>query len=308
MRKDAEESLDAIPDSIPLDQPSSEAPKQLFQATPPVMMELNEDEGTAIKESTSVREKKRSTLGGTPATANPLFQATPPMIVELAEGMTPEELELAREERMSGQLKRSDDQTSMSRSSQISEGMTAEEAEAARSSRVSTTSKISSVDDPSEEEPKEIEQNESQDVLPPRGELYQHYIAKGFTTEQAQQLKDYYTTWTIGPSHELKFTSVFTCPLTGEHFAAGLLRNENNNGEVWSGQVWYKNKKQSMNAAAAKALDCFSFRSKNDGDDSNDSSPIMYRCDDEAYGEGEAPRLVLPPNVVLPTELIQPNT
>jgi hypothetical protein len=86
------------------------------------------------------------------------------------------------------------------------------------------------------------------------------------------------------------------------------LRNENNNGEVWSGQVWYKNKKQSMNAAAAKALDCFSFRSKNDGDDSNDSSPIMYRCDDEAYGEGEAPRLVLPPNVVLPTELIQLNT
>ena len=61
-----------------------------------------------------------------------------------------------------------------------------------------------------------------------------------------------------------------------------------------------------MNAAAAKALDCFSFRSKDD--DSSDSRPMMYRCDDEAYVEGEAPRLILPPNVVLPTELIQPNT
>jgi hypothetical protein len=34
---------------------------------------------------------------------------------------------------------------------------------------------------------------------------------------------------------------------------------------------------------------------------------FLQRCDDEPYFEDESPTLSLPPNVVLPTELIQPD-
>ena len=59
----------------------------------------------------------------------------------------------------------------------------------------------------------------------PRAELYQYYSQKkGFTSAQSQRLKDYFTIWTNGAkSHELEFTCVFTCPITGEHFACGNL-------------------------------------------------------------------------------------
>ena len=58
--------------------------------------------------------------------------------------------------------------------------------------------------------------------LAPRAELHQFYIKKGLSNEQTQTLKSYFTTWTNGAkSHELKFTCIFTCPVTGEHFASG---------------------------------------------------------------------------------------
>ena len=58
--------------------------------------------------------------------------------------------------------------------------------------------------------------------LVPRAELHQFYIKEGLSNGQAQTLKSYFTTWTNGAkSHELKFTCIFTCPVTGEHFACG---------------------------------------------------------------------------------------
>jgi hypothetical protein len=265
--------------------------KQLFQATPPVAVEL---EGRAAV-SASVMEKRRSvktTKEG--SKSRPLFQATPPLMIELKEGMTAEEAALAREERLSG-VPPKVDQTTTPISSQITEGMTADEAEAARSFRLATPAASST---PSVAATKEIQKEQKdENIPPPRGELHEEYIARGFTTEQAQKLKDYYTTWTIGPSHEMKFTSVFTCPMSGEHFASGIM----DSGEVWGGWVWYKNKKHAMNAAAAKALDCFAFR------ESSARGSFLQRCDDEPYFEDETPTLSLPPNVVLPTELIQPD-
>ena len=58
------------------------------------------------------------------------------------------------------------------------------------------------------------------------------YIKKGLTSAHAQNLKDYFTMWTNGAKfHKLKFMYVYTCPMTGEHFAC---RNWMNNcgGEV----------------------------------------------------------------------------
>jgi hypothetical protein len=249
-------------------------------------------ERTPVKESASAREQRLSVGATKGGLRSQLFQATPPVKVELRKDVTDEDAALAfkREERVSGEPTKVDQ---ISFSSQILEGMTAEEAEAARNTRL--TAQNTSSDEHSLEELKITEKDEN--TSSPRGELYQQYIVRGFTTEQAQKLNDYYTTWTIGPSHEMKFTSVFTCPMSGEHFASGMW---NGNGEVWGGHVWYKNKKQSMNAAAAKVLDCFSFRK-------NDSDSSLRRCDDEPYFEDETPSFSLPPNVVLPTELIQPN-
>ena len=282
-----DESLgDISPDSLIPDQPAES--NQLFQATPPVAVELTE--GSNVKESAPVREKRSLKPTNVDSNSRPLFQATPPLTVELKEGMTAEEAALAREERLSGEIPKPDQAPP---NSHITEGMTAEEAAAARSTRL--TALGSTPDEPIVELPKKKEEH---DMSPPRDAIYQKYIARGFSTEQAQKLKDYYTTWTIGPSHEMKFTSVFTCPMSGEHFASGIM----DNGEVWGGRVWYKNKKQSMNAAAAKALDCFAFRANDASDNSR------QRCDDEPYFEDEAPALSSPPpKVELPKELIQPD-
>eukprot|EP00804_Cyclotella_cryptica_P029508 CCRYP_011308-RA/>CCRYP_011308-RA protein AED:0.06 eAED:0.06 QI:213/1/0.66/1/1/1/3/0/1648 len=88
----------------------------------------------------------------------------------------------------------------------------------------------------------------------PRAELYQFYINKGFTAEQASELKDFYTIWTNGAlPHEKKYTCVFTCPISGDHF---LSSNWEDVGEVDSvGRVyWFKTKKAAMSAAASYAL------------------------------------------------------
>jgi hypothetical protein len=86
----------------------------------------------------------------------------------------------------------------------------------------------------------------------------------------------------------MRFTSVYTCPLTGERFASGTLRGEENyvkdymlydseeeelvsrfkfNGDVEDTErfhkvdfIWYKAKKDAENSAAARAVDCLLFR------------------------------------------------
>lgn len=169
-------------------------------------------------------------------------------------------------------------------------------------------------------------------LLAPRAELYQFYMKeRGYTNEQAaQMLKDYFTTWTNGAkSHELKFTCVFTCPSTGEHFACGDWRTIHDGemeAELSEDTYWYskfliikerlhslfslkadmrhvfscpkETKKQAMNAAAARALDCFSFRDTGEAQ--------RCRCRDEPYpSEDDAPTLPTPPSgASLPTELL----
>ncbi|KAL7549507.1 hypothetical protein ACHAWF_012772, partial [Thalassiosira exigua] len=140
----------------------------------------------------------------------------------------------------------------------------------------------------------------------PRAELYQWYIKKGgLTTEEGQMIKDYFTTWDDKEKpHKTKFTCIFTCPLTGEHFACGRW---NAGGKVIEvpissdGVFWYSNKKRAMNAAAARALDCLSFR-----EHGGTGAALPQRCHDAPYSSSaEAPAFAIPERITLPTKLIQ---
>ena len=55
----------------------------------------------------------------------------------------------------------------------------------------------------------------------PKADLYNFYTRKGFTSDQASELNDFYTVWESRSSSQKRFTSVFTCPISGEHFFAG---------------------------------------------------------------------------------------
>ena len=116
----------------------------------------------------------------------------------------------------------------------------------------------------------------------PLGELNQSYVNEGFT----KPLKQYYTVWSNdGKPHELKFTCIFTCPITGEHFAAGNWEDDKDITVV-DGVYWHKTKKNAMNAAAAKVLDCFSFRRCH----GTEKEPYK-RCVDSPYLACDAPQL-----------------
>lgn len=128
----------------------------------------------------------------------------------------------------------------------------------------------------------------------PQAELNQTYASKG-----VQQMKQFYTTWSNGEkSPNTLFVCIFTCPITGEHFACGNWENEK--GVTMIGGVgWYTTKKYAMHAAAARALDCFSLRRCR----GTDKSPFQ-RCQrqDLPYLAGDTPMLPeLAPGVVLPT-------
>jgi len=93
-------------------------------------------------------------------------------------------------------------------------------------------------------------------------------------------------------SHEKYFTSVFTCPLSGEKFMSGsfgdpksMVRKEEkakDGGEEQVTIVWCRKKKDAEHAAAARALDCFSYR------DGNGVKSMSYGlCSEDPYLENE---------------------
>mmetsp|Transcript_23026 Transcript_23026/g.49842 ORF Transcript_23026/g.49842 Transcript_23026/m.49842 type:complete len:514 (-) Transcript_23026:67-1608(-) len=134
----------------------------------------------------------------------------------------------------------------------------------------------------------------------PCGELNQKYTNEGLTQAQAHSLKNYYTIWDNGKnSPHTRFTCIFTCPVTGEHFAAGNWENEKGVTIVTiiDEVCWYTTKKIAKIAAAARALDCFSLRRCH----GTKKSPFP-RCIDSPYlSAGNAPKLPdLPSVVVLP--------
>lgn len=116
-----------------------------------------------------------------------------------------------------------------------------------------------------------------------------------------------FTTWDDGgSSHEKYFTSVFTCPVTGEMFSCGryddkssylskkekIPKRDNLDIDKSTEEIaviWYRKKVSAEHSAAARALDCLSFRENNP----NGLLSMSYGlCDDDPYMiAAEAPPL-----------------
>jgi ribonuclease D len=70
---------------------------------------------------------------------------------------------------------------------------------------------------------------------------------------------DNYLTWHNGGRSALKWTSVFKCPLTGEGFLSGRYGSAQHSVGK-GGFVWYSKKTWAEQAAAARCVDCLTFR------------------------------------------------
>jgi len=105
----------------------------------------------------------------------------------------------------------------------------------------------------------------------------------------------YFITWDDnGPSHKKYFTSIYRCPISGEMFGCGKLNNMQEShyearhdsidddiietGHNSSTILWYRKKKDAEHAAAARALDCLSYRA---GGNITDNSYGL--CEEEPY-------------------------
>lgn len=100
---------------------------------------------------------------------------------------------------------------------------------------------------------------------------------------------EYFQSWHRGPPHERYFTSIFTCPVTGEKFLSGTfgdklsmmiqeepVRRRQSSNEMSSASneeggddrmmisvCWYRKKRDAEYAAAARALDSLTYREGN---------------------------------------------
>ena len=112
----------------------------------------------------------------------------------------------------------------------------------------------------------------------PKGSLYALY---GKKPRRVQLAASDYITWdNKAPTHELKFTSVFICPITKECFLAGRY------GETYDHDgslVWYTKKILAEHAAAARALDCWNLREQARG--------VVPMGLDEPYWKAKQPAL-----------------
>mmetsp|Transcript_31500 Transcript_31500/g.57065 ORF Transcript_31500/g.57065 Transcript_31500/m.57065 type:complete len:131 (+) Transcript_31500:176-568(+) len=57
---------------------------------------------------------------------------------------------------------------------------------------------------------------------------------------------------------KLRFTSIFTCPISGMQFPSGKMKSVK--AVEKDGVYWYKTNRQAMQAAAANAIDCLSMQ------------------------------------------------
>ncbi|KAL3781907.1 hypothetical protein HJC23_004092 [Cyclotella cryptica] len=105
----------------------------------------------------------------------------------------------------------------------------------------------------------------------------------------SSQLKCLKTNFYTTCKHEsmVKFAAIFTCPVSGEHFTCGKLKNNSEFIEDEEGLVWYSNTKLATTAAAARAMDCFIFRDlmRKNRTAADNTPPILpdYSCLDAPY-------------------------
>jgi hypothetical protein len=133
-----------------------------------------------------------------------------------------------------------------------------------------------------QEEPVEVER----EVYGSKGALYTFYTKPPYRTNLTS---DHYISWSDGgPAHDMRFTSVFICPWTGEIFPAGPLGGDRV-CEWKHGSWWYQKKTLAEHAAAARAHDCQHYRSVPEG------SPYARIGREAPYRESRA--FVRPPTM-----------
>jgi len=107
-----------------------------------------------------------------------------------------------------------------------------------------------------------------------------------------------FVSWDLGESdHEKYWTSIFKCPASQEKFMSGILKSKQNKTKITQEKaregiqevtiVWYKKKKEAEHAAAARALDCLSYR------EGMDQRNMCYGlCKEGPYSKGECDILI----------------
>lgn len=100
----------------------------------------------------------------------------------------------------------------------------------------------------------------------PKAELYQFY---GRKPRRQQLSNEDYLVWNNGGKpHELKFTCIFHCPLTGECFPAGrfgdprfyVVEQMRNHAGQTVEVIWYTKKTLAEHGAACRTMDCLQYR------------------------------------------------
>mmetsp|Transcript_16688 Transcript_16688/g.24992 ORF Transcript_16688/g.24992 Transcript_16688/m.24992 type:complete len:255 (-) Transcript_16688:42-806(-) len=103
-----------------------------------------------------------------------------------------------------------------------------------------------------------------------------------------------FVTWDFGggSDHEKYWTSIFTSPASQEKFMSGILISKPNKTKITQEKakegiqevtiVWYKKKKEAEHAAAARALDCLSYR-----EGMNQRNMCYNLCQEHPYKKGE---------------------
>lgn len=130
----------------------------------------------------------------------------------------------------------------------------------------------------------------------PTLKLNEYYQKKYRKEKQVIHIKENFVSWPRGPLNNLEWTAVFVCPLSGECFSAGTLRNDPcvRGG---SGVCWYKTKNLARKAAAGRAVDCWTFRTES----FPLGVPLPGFCQEEPYEQDtmERRRLDIPNHVPL---------
>jgi hypothetical protein len=125
--------------------------------------------------------------------------------------------------------------------------------------------------------------------------LNEYYFQKHPSNRMIPSFKKNFVSWPTGLENNLRWTSVFVCPRTGECFSAGTLRNDSSvDGK------WYGTKKCAEKAAAGRAMDCFRFREQQqDQHGTASSSSFLGFCTQEPYDQHPSPRkqMEIPPDI-----------
>ena len=91
-----------------------------------------------------------------------------------------------------------------------------------------------------------------------------------------------------GPTSSTWLTARYTDPVSGVVFRSGTLPDYET--RIIGDEVYYKGKRECLQAAAARAIDCLSLREfrKRNGDEANPASDEVFRlCEEEPYGNFE---------------------